>query len=440
MKIKKIIKVLVFVLLFCTLFVSVTSALVKEDAAGFSTLSEFYAEDKPLDGVYIGSSSCFAYWNSLFAWEEYGISVMPYACNANLFYSTEFLIKECLKTQPDTLFIVNINSLSDGEVDLQQMRNLIDNMPFSINKLQLIDYLSDIGGYSNKDRMEFYFPIIRYHSRWNELTEKELTAEPDRYKGASVNEPYLHIIEDVTKLYINTDRIDELSEKLEYSTNRLLDYCDEADVNVLFVAVPQARQWPIQVGRQNGVKAIIEERGYTVLDMMPKTEEIGINLKKDFYNSHHTNIHGSAKYTYYLSEYLIENYGFEDKRGNEDYKDWDSSLENYLEYVSPYILDIELDSNARDYSIAAPAFELSYDKSKVSLSWQKSEGADGYLVYRKAGDSEAWTQLCETKELGYDDASVNAESKYFYTVVPYAETENGRKYGDFAYQGRSLTT
>ena len=119
MRVRIALKTIIFILIFTVTLTTITGVLVTVDSLGYQNIASFYEEPEGLlDAVYIGSSNCFVFWNSLLAWEEYGISVFPYACNSNLFYSTEYLIKEAKKTQPDALFIVNINSLTDGEVNI----------------------------------------------------------------------------------------------------------------------------------------------------------------------------------------------------------------------------------------------------------------------------------------------------------------------------------
>lgn len=383
MKLKILIKSIVFAVLFALILSTVNHALVERDDMGYQNISGFYEEpNNTLDAVYVGSSNCFVFWNSLLAWKEYGISVYPYACNSNLFFSTKYLIKEARKTQPDATFIVNINSLNEGEVNLQQMRNLIDNMPLSLNKLMLIRHMSNIGDYSFEDRLEFYFPNIRYHSRWSEVTSEDLDMELNGLKGASIYKPYLTISEDVSSSYNTTEEETTLSEKIISSTEDLLDYCDKENVKVLFVTVPQAKS-DNEMSRYNALNAMIEERGYPVLNLNDHMEEMGIDIKTDFYNNKHTNIHGSVKLTKYLSEYLIENYHFTDKRENPDYISWNEAYDEYKEKIAPYVLDLEMDFELRANDLEAPVIRRYKYTDYASIRWDTVQGAEGYAIYKK---------------------------------------------------------
>ena len=437
---KNALKIIVFILIFTLTLSAVTTVFVTEDSLGYQNIASFYEEpEDSLDAVYIGSSNCFVFWNSLLAWEEYGISVFPYACNNNTFYSTEYLIKEARKTQPDAVYVVNINTLTDGELSLQQFRKIIDCMPFSFNKLALINHLANVADYSFADRLEFYFPIIRYHSRWNEIDESDFSNELNGLKGASVYPPYLKRTEDVTESYVTTDKKATLVDKLVSSTESLLDYCDEENIKVVFVTVPQARGNEYEVSRFNALNAMIEERGYPVLDLNQQIDEMGIDISTDFYNKGHTNIHGSIKLTYYMSEYLIENYGFKDKRDDKNYSEWNTSYEKYAEKISPYVLDFETDAGVRTDALEAPKLWIKEDADKTTLCWSKIEKATGYVVYRKQSAESAWEKLSETTDVNYAVSMPDGEETHYYTVVPFLEENGNKYYGDYFYQGKKLT-
>ena len=119
MKIKKAIKYFVritaFVVVFAVMFSWVSGILTNPgDTRNYQWVHGFYEEpEDSLDAVYIGSSNCYSFWNSITAWENYGITVWPYASQGMMFETTEYVIREARKTQPNALFIVNINAMTN---------------------------------------------------------------------------------------------------------------------------------------------------------------------------------------------------------------------------------------------------------------------------------------------------------------------------------------
>lgn len=440
-----VIKAVAFVAIFAVLLGAVSKVMTyPADYRNYQWVAGFYEEEEnSLDAVYIGSSNCYAFWSPLTAWEEFGIAVFPYSTNAQPFIAAKYLIQETKKTQPDALFIVDINTLEDSSLMIESMHHLVDYMPFSLNKIALTKHLADAGGYSLSESMELYLPIIRYHDRWDELNPDDFNYKLDGLKGASTYYSFLAESRDISESYITTDEEFELEEELKASVNDLLDYCDEEQVKVLFVTVPRQEVDVDMVKRFNAVNNLIASRGYPTLNLNGMTEEVGIDLTKDYYNDKHTNIHGAIKFTRYLSEYLIENYHLEDKRGNEAYAGWDNAWNMYKNVLAPYVPDVELDGAHLTDALEAPAdLSTSMDEKQVYVTWSPVANADGYRIYRKTGDEGNWQQITETSECSYADeeAITSKGGWYFYTVVPYYE-ENGEKYyGDFSYTGAEIVT
>lgn len=440
-KTKILIKVTAFLLMFSFVFSIVQNLLVSRSSIDMQFIPPFYEErEDSLDAVYIGSSNCYAFWNSAFAFKNYGICVYPYSSNGQPFYAAEYLIKEAGKTQKDAVYVVNINTVFDDTVPFDHFHNLINVMPNSLNKLQMINHLRYMGGYSLEDSWEYYFPIVRFHSRWNEVNSDDLKTQLSKLKGATATPLYLKNVVDVTKQYVTSDKIGELPEKVIESTNSLLDYCDKEKIKVVFVTVPQAVNEKARIERYNALNKLIEDRGYDVLYLQDKIDEMGINLEVDYYNGEHTNIHGSIKFTNYLSEYLIEKYGFKDKRGDKDYKDWQTALEEYQEISKRRIMPFELDTDHRDYNLGISAVSLKKNENAVEVSWDEISGADGYAVFRKYGSGGEWKEISTVKTLRFTDDTVKINSDYFYyyTVAPFTEKDGVRYYGDCYYRGESI--
>lgn len=445
MKLKNTVKIIAFFVAFIVLFSGVTQVMtVSSSNMEFQWMSGIYEEpENSLDAIYIGSSSCYTFWNHNIAWEEYGITVYPYACSILPIYVTEYMIKEARKTHPDSLYIVNINTLktlSEDAVDDATMHRLLDYMPLSSNKLELTDYMCDLSNLSFWDRMQYYFPILRYHSRWNELTPESFSTEITNTKAGNLTDFYLGDVYDAGQGYLISDGTEEVSDFVADSVNSLLDYCDKENVNVLFISVPRGEYYVETVEQVNTVAKIIESRGYPVLSLVDQYEEIGLDLKTDYFDLFHTNIHGSIKYTYFLSEYLIEHYGFEDKRNDEAYNSWHESFQNYYNAINSYILDVELDSTHRAHELKAPNMTISQDNLNIEITWNQVDGADGYAIYKKADKNESWIEIGTTSELQFLDNAVETEKEYYYTVIPFREENGERFYGNHVYNGIIAST
>lgn len=293
-------------------------------------INGFYSSEKnSLDAVYFGSSATYAFFIAPYVWHEYGITVYPYCSPAQPVQVTKFLIEEARKTQPDALYIINLSTIR-SDVTEERIYTLFNDMPFSLNKIKAIDYVGDCYEYDFTQKMQTLVPIIKYHSRWSELVLGDFTNNEDVYKSGNDYRLFLKVRKNAGSIGIIDENIlYPLPENIEPAMIDLLDYCEEEKLNVLFVTAPQPETDKVRLGQLNTLTKMVKDRGFELFDMRASYEEIELNFKTDFYDVGHTNMHGALKTSRYIAEYLIENYGFEDKRGNSDYSDWDVAFSKY---------------------------------------------------------------------------------------------------------------
>lgn len=399
-----------------------------------------------LDAVYIGGSDVHAFWQPMFGWADHGIAVWSFSIDALSIRAVMPMLREARRSQPNALYIISLSAFKkdSAKPSMVDIHRAVDYQPFSFNKIRSIEYLTEGTEFQGLDKLEFYFPIIRFHSRWDELRPWVFNAPSTDYKGSMHANYFLSNIEDQTGRIVTDDATTPLPDDVKAELLAVLDYCDEEKVNTLFVKSPQA-DTKEELGRMNSAEALIKERGYPCVDMLDEFEKTGIQTDTDFYNDRHTNVHGSLKFSKYLGDYLVEHYGFEDKRGQPEWESWDKSWESYLSYIAPQCLPIEREHVPRDYSLSAPKVNSpEVNKRTIHVTWNASKGATGYAVFRKtpAENEYAWKLLTvvDADTLSYDDKNLKKKTAYTYTVVPYREGPEGRLYGCFSYSGKKATT
>ena len=346
---KRAFKIIIFLLILFVLFVNVEKIFKQAvgDQGKYPQIVEFFDErENSLDAVFIGSSSTFAFWQAPIAWEKYGITVRCMTSNTQPLVAARYLIEDGLKTQPDALYIVAINTMNEV-VRSPAIHYLVDKYPFSLTKAKMIWACADYGEIPWGERLEFFFPMIRYHERWNELQEQNFENTQVGLKGGSKYKSFLETAKDVTSEYVMTAEYAMTQEKasneeIPYDTLvGLLEFCKEKDVNVIFVTNPQASRSETSLRKYNATYELIESYGFDTLNTIPMIPEIGMDFTTDYYNGSHTNVHGSLKYTLWFGNYLKEKYGFIDKRFDEAYSDWEQESSKYMEIIKPYLSEEE---------------------------------------------------------------------------------------------------
>lgn len=441
----RVVKTVLFtVLLFLCVFRLQRVLNVSQDHPGYYNVHDFY-EERPntLDAVYIGSSNTYTFWQGPLGWDEYGIAVYPFATAGMPAAAFKYYMEEARKTQPDALYIFQVNCFK-ANVRVASTHTLVDYMKLSSNKVKMIHDFSQKLNMNWSESLEFYFPSIRFHSRWSTLTSFDIMRPATNIKGSPEYKSHLWNVRADSDPLISTEERVALSAEQAQVVEDLLDYCDLTHPKVLFVIVPQIEGETLQ-GQFNTLKDYISSRGYDVLDLRYSFDGIGIDFLKDYRDHGHLNIHGSLKYIDFFGQYLCENYGFKDKRGDPAYASWDDAVVNYHAIISPATLEFERKHLARDFSLLAPNVTIKTASSKsVSIIWSEIQEADGYEIYRKCPKENKgyWTLVdsVAAETLQYLDEATTSGRTYTYTIVPFRNDSGERHYGNFNYSGVKAST
>ncbi len=335
--IKSVIKSIVFISLFVAVFLGSSKVLNStEDYRNYQWIHGFYCErENSLDAVYVGSSSAYAYWNAPLAWHNYGITVYPFTSSGQTIHMVKHFIAEARKTQPNALYLINMNVVGYNCSE-SELHFAIDYMPVtSINRIKLIKDICKIKGY---DEFEFIFPIYRFHTRWSNLNDNDWHQELDGFKGAATYPEFLNNIKNVSSNYSSSKKKVRPDDTYMTALDDLLEYCSKEKLKVLFVYSPQGIDKERRV-KLNYTSDYISKRGYDVFNMFDYIEKIGMDFAENYYNSRHTNYYGCLKTTDLLAKYLVYKYKFPDKRGKQEFSDWDKAYTDYQEFIKKSLTD-----------------------------------------------------------------------------------------------------
>lgn len=290
----------------------------------------FYGERKnSIDVIMIGSSPVYPYFAGPKIWEDYGITCYPLSSNMQRPKAAVHLVEEAEKTQNPSLYIFELRMYLGPDERLTEnmayTRGVTDNMKYSWNRIKTIQDLVEED--SEEERYTYYFDIFKYHSNWKTLilpsqlaTFRYETHNP--LKGAVVRDEVGP--SEMADFSAVTER-ETIPEDQERTLKELIDYLDKHQLNALFLVSPNTMTEEKQ-RQYNYISDIVRGSGYDFLNMNDYYEELGIDFQTDFADyGGHTNAFGMEKCSAFLGKYLHENYGFEDKRGQEAYSDWDKA-------------------------------------------------------------------------------------------------------------------
>lgn len=340
-----VINSIAFILVVFLLFIKV-SYLMRNIGYDSIHFAEYTKEESEItDVILIGGSSTFVYWAPYIAWERYGIASYNYSSNSMSPALTIGLMKEAAKNRKPDLFVIDLRALAvrDDTPDFYSdayIRNITDSLYYSKNRTEMVKYTYSIEHPELKNKPENYLDIIKYHDTWQYIGKKQYyyanhNLPSSLYKGFEFVKDPLHTYFE-TYDWKGCDSEELFSEETMKILYDILDYCDICGSEVLFTLNTYYQDCKADKERYNGVKRIIEDRGYNFINTNDYLNESGIDFARDFYNNNHVNMYGAEKYTIFLGKYICENYGHivKDQRRNERYKkNWEENLDRWNKEV-----------------------------------------------------------------------------------------------------------
>lgn len=320
---KKLIRFICFLLVTSTVLCGLNLFLsTNNDRDGIHIKGYFKEPKNTIDVLLIGASELYTGFNSPLAWEKYGFTSysLSYASMPGSMYKP--VLNKALKTQSPKLVAVEVNGFMFNDKYCTQRRPIhawFDSVGIDSDGKSFIEE-----NIPKENRAEFYLPFYKYHSNWrhpvvcarNFVNLAYLEKEGISYSKTFANTALKREKAELTK------RKSCFTEKSKEYMTDLLKTCREKGLkNVLFFRAPHC------VKNQNpqaikDMEKLICEYGYRFVDYENAYEEIGLDVKNDFYNIEHLNIFGMEKFTLFFGKYICENYDVKSEHSEKTVKQW----------------------------------------------------------------------------------------------------------------------
>lgn len=322
---KKMIKAVAFLLLTALLLCRLNEVFRLKRADGIRPMEIFYEqEEDSIDVIFYGSSHVYSDVNPAVLWREAGIASFDLAGTLQPLWNTYYYMKESLKYQRPKVMVVELVRAIEEREYIEGARTATNTlgMKLSREKYEAVrasvpdDWLSYLLGY----------PV--YHSRYTELSQNDFEAYKDMPEGMAYKGFYpifdteeFESFADVT--WMKESR--ELAPKTEEYLRKIIALSKEEEIPLVFMVSP----YQIEIEEEqlffNRCGEIARENGVPFLDFNQRYEELGLNPKEDMAEASHLNHRGSTKFSAWLAEWLQEEYGLPDRRGDNTYNSWDQN-------------------------------------------------------------------------------------------------------------------
>ena len=278
-------------------------------------ISEYYKETTDHDVIFVGDCEVYENFSPITMWEDYGITSYIRGSAQQLVWQSYYLLEETLEYEKPEAVVFNVLSMKyDTPQKEAYNRMTLDGMKWSKSKVD------DIKASMMEDEefADYVFPILRYHSRWQELTSDDFkylfTRRPVSQSGY-----YMRIDVKPAQTFPKPKKLAnyEFGENSWKYLEKMRKLCEEKGIQLILVKAPSLYpawydEWEDQIEEY---AKTYELPYYNFLEL---TDEVGIDFTKDTYDGGlHLNLSGAEKMGAYFGKILRDEFQVPDRRNDE---------------------------------------------------------------------------------------------------------------------------
>ncbi len=316
---KTVFSVTAVVLAFVLLFVGATQLLSPKYMTQLvegSMLSQYYQEAGGHDVIFIGDCEVYANFNPMEMYRSEGITAYIRGSSQQLLWQSYFILEETLRYETPKAVVFNVNAMRYGEpVSEAYNRLTIDKLRWSKEKVQMIQ----ASMLPEESFLSYVFPILRYHSRFDELTGEDFVyffkSRQTTWNGHLVNEN----VKPAGALPVKRPLPDYQFADICYDyLDRIRETCREKGIELILVKAPSLYPyWYEEYDVQ--IRDYAQTHGLQYYNFSACAEEIGIDYGRDTYDGGlHLNLAGAEKLSKYFAQILAQQHGLPDRREDDE--------------------------------------------------------------------------------------------------------------------------
>lgn len=302
---------LILVLLFC-LVSRLLQPKYMTDLVEGSMLSQYYREAGGHDVIFLGDCEVYSNFSPMELYRSRGITSYVRGSSQQLLWQSYYILEETFRYELPKAVVFNVNAMRYSEpVSEAYNRLTIDRMKWSKQKVDIIRASMT----EEEDFWSYVFPILRYHSRFDELTGEDVAylfrEKNNTHSGYLMNQGILPAGKLPAKRVLADYRFGDICYEYLEKMTRL---CKDKGVELILIKAPSLYPyWYEQYDAQ--ITEFAAEHGLAYYDFTKVTEEIGLDYQVDTYDGGlHLNLTGAQKLSAYFADILADTHGMADRR------------------------------------------------------------------------------------------------------------------------------
>ena len=324
-------RIFIIILVFIILFLFFSRLLEPKYATSLvegSMISQYYNEPKDHEVIFIGDCEVYANFSPLVMYEEQGIKSYIRGSSQQLIWQSYYILEETLKYETPKVAIFNVNPMRYSEpVSEAYNRLTIDYMKWSKQKFDIIN-----ASMTEEENIWYYiFPILRYHSRYDELTSEDFEylfkRKDNTFNGFLVNKNIKPVESLPTKRPLGNYQFADICYEYLHKITKL---CKDNEIKLVLIKAPSLYPyWYDEYDKQ--IQEYAEKNDVDYYNLKNYVDEIGIDFSVDTYDAGlHLNLTGATKLSKFFAKILKENYNLTDYSGDPIYE---QKLREYKDFI-----------------------------------------------------------------------------------------------------------
>ena len=302
--------------------------------------AEYYDEALPHDVIFVGDCEVYENFSPVTMWEDYGITSYIRGSAQQLIWQSYYLLEEAFERESPKVVVYNVQSMKYSEPQSEAYNRMtLDGMPLTQHKIDAIKASAT----EDEDFLSYVIPLLRYHSRWSELTSEDFEYLFTRDKVTVSGYLMRADVQPMTKLP-TAPTLDDYSigERCWEYLDKMRSLCEDNGATLILIKSPSL--WPHWYDEwDEQISDYAEEHGLDYINFLPLADEIGLDMQTDTYDGGlHLNVYGAEKLSAYFGKILAEKYGVENHSKDADISAvWSEKTDEYYALLSAQKAELE---------------------------------------------------------------------------------------------------
>lgn len=304
-------------------------------------IAEYYDEkNKDHDVLFVGDCEVYENFSPITLWEEYGITSYILGSAQQLIWHSYYLLEDALKYEkPEVVVFSVLSMMYDTPQKEAYNRMSIDGMPLSLSKIKS----AKAAMLPEEDLITYIFPLLRYHSRWNELSNEDFEYWFKKDKIAH-NGYLMRVDVKPAGSFPNPRKLADyrFGETSYKYLDKIVKLCKDNDIELVLLKAPSLyphwyEQWDEQMIDYANKNDLL------YINTLNNLDDIGLDFNTDTYDAGlHLNLSGAEKASVFLGNILKTEFNLADRRQDENLKAlWKEKADAYYKMEEDQYKELE---------------------------------------------------------------------------------------------------